>query len=122
MSNVIFQGATAVTIEGHNPLQVVTQASDHTIYEPAGFEHAVTVVDYRPNGTPLNALANLTIMMTDTAVLQLCLHPPTQTTWSHTLWLATGSQATAPPAHPLFLQIAPVNADSYTYLALCPTQ
>lgn len=122
MNDIIFKGSASINIEGFNPLMFIQQERDCAIYEPTGFDGAVAVIDFRPNNAPVDAPADVTVSLTETAVLQFTLRPTKAKKPKHMLWLATGTQNTAPPEAPLFMQIAPLQDDQFSYLALCRAQ
>lgn len=121
MDDIIFSGTTLVDIQGSKTLQLLIHASDHAAYDLFGFDGAVQLFDYRQthakmmNQTP----ADLTIRMTETAVLQFVLQDPPQKSPRHRLWMATGDKETTPGAEHLFMQIAHLGNNQYAYLALC---
>jgi hypothetical protein len=81
----------------------------------------VQLFDYRRTHAKMmnQTAADLTIRMTDTAVLQFVLQDPPQKAPRHRLWMATGDKETTPGAEHLFMQIAHLGNEQYAYLALC---
>ena len=121
MDDIIFSGTTLVDIHEKHMLQLLSQQPDHAAYDLIGFDGAVQLVDYRHAHHDLqnHTTANLTIRMTETAVLQIVLQDTTRRQPRHRLWLATGDKETTPGTEHLFMQIAHLGQNEYAYLALC---
>lgn len=121
MDDIIFSGTTQVDIHGQQMLQLLSQAPDHASYDLLGFDGAVQLFDYRHTHSKMmnQVAANLTIRMTETAVLQFVLQDPPNNSPRHRLWMATGDKETTPGAEHLFMQIAQLGQNQYAYLALC---
>ena len=121
MDDIIFSGTTYVDIHGKQMLQLLANEPDHAAYDLVGFDGAVQLVDYRHTHQNMmnHTSADLTIRMTETAVLQFVLQDPPNKKPRHRLWMATGDQQTTPGADHLFMQIAQLDQNQYAYLALC---
>jgi hypothetical protein len=121
MDDIIFSGITYVDIHGKQMLQLLTHEQDHASYDLLGFDGAVQLVDYRHTHQKMmnHSPADLTIRMTETAVLQFVLQDSPSDSPRHRLWMATGDKETTPDTDHLFMQIAQLGQNQYAYLALC---
>lgn len=113
--DTIFSGPIRIQITDYATLRPVQTSDAGSVYEPVGFDGAVTVSDRRQQP---REVAWLTVTMTETAVLSLTLTDTDSHAPTHALWLATGPRETVTPHNPLFMQIAPLDDDQYAYLAL----